>query len=60
MCINFQEACMTSVEEFYVRYYANRLLREGCIDGATHRALLAAMAQGMSSTCVDAPRRPPV
>ena len=51
---------MTSVEEFYVRYYANRLLREGCIDGATHRALLAAMAQGMSSTCVDAPRRPPV
>ena len=33
---------MTSIEEFYFRYYANRLLREGYIDQREYQALLAA------------------
>ena len=33
---------MTSIEEFYFRYYANRLLREGYIDHQEYQALLAA------------------
>ena len=33
---------MTSIEEFYFRYYANRLLREGYIDQREYQALLSA------------------
>lgn len=33
---------MTSIEEFYFRYYANRLLREGYIDQHEYQALLSA------------------
>ena len=33
---------MTSIDEFYFRYYANRLLREGYIDQREYHALLAA------------------
>ena len=33
---------MTSIEEFYFRYYANRLLREGYIDQREYQALLTA------------------
>lgn len=31
---------MTSIEEFYFRYYANRLLREGYIDQREYQTLL--------------------
>ena len=33
---------MTSIEEFFFRYYANRLLREGYIDQREYQALLSA------------------
>ena len=33
---------MTSIEEFYFRYYANRLLREGYISQQEYQALLSA------------------
>ncbi len=33
---------MTSIDEFYFRYYANRLLREGYIDQREYQALLSA------------------
>lgn len=33
---------MTSIEEFYFRYFANRLLREGYIDQREYQALLNA------------------
>lgn len=33
---------MTSIEEFYFRYFANRLLREGYIDQREYQALLSA------------------
>ena len=33
---------MTSIEEFYFRYYANRLLREGYINQREYQALLSA------------------
>ena len=33
---------MTSIEEFYFRYYANRLLREGYITEKEYQGLLAA------------------
>ena len=33
---------MTSIEEFFFRYYANRLLREGYIDLREYQALLTA------------------
>ena len=33
---------MTSIDEFYFRYYANRLLREGYIDQKEYQALLTA------------------
>ncbi len=33
---------MTSIEEFYFRYYVNRLLREGYIDQREYQALLTA------------------
>lgn len=33
---------MTSIEEFYFRYYANRLLREGYINQREYQALLTA------------------
>ena len=33
---------MTSIDEFYFRYYANRLLREGYIDQREYQALLTA------------------
>ena len=36
-----QEATMNSAEEFYYRYYANRLLREGYIDEKEYQALLS-------------------
>lgn len=32
---------MNSAEEFYYRYYANRLLREGYIDEKEYQALLS-------------------
>ena len=32
---------MTSIDEFYFRYYANRLLREGYIDHREYQALLS-------------------
>ena len=31
---------MNSIDEFYFRYYANRLLREGYIDQREYQALL--------------------
>lgn len=37
---------MTSIDEFYFRYYANRLLREGYIDQREYHALLAAHLPG--------------
>lgn len=33
---------MTSIDEFYFRYYANRLLREGYINQREYQALLTA------------------
>ena len=33
---------MTSIDEFYFRYYANRLLREGYIDQREYQAILSA------------------
>lgn len=33
---------MTSIDEFYFRYYANRLLREGYISSKEYQALLTA------------------
>lgn len=33
---------MTSIDEFYFRYYANRLLREGYINQKEYQALLTA------------------
>ena len=33
---------MTSIDEFYFRYYANRLLREGYIDQKEYQALMTA------------------
>ena len=33
---------MTSIDEFYFRYYANRLLREGYINHREYQALLTA------------------
>lgn len=33
---------MTSIDEFYFRYYANRLLREGYINQREYQVLLAA------------------
>ena len=33
---------MTSIEEFYFRYYATRLLREGYINRSEYQALLSA------------------
>ena len=33
---------MTSIDEFYFRYYANRLLREGYIDQREYQAILNA------------------
>ena len=36
------EGRLTSIDEFYFRYYANRLLREGYIDQREYQALLTA------------------
>lgn len=36
------EESMTSIDEFYFRYYANRLLREGYINQREYQALLTA------------------
>lgn len=38
---------MTSIEEFYFRYYANRLLREGFITEKEYQGLLAANQLGI-------------
>ena len=47
---------MTSIEEFYFRYYANRLLREGYIDQREYQALLTAnhLAHGAKEKHTDA------
>ena len=42
MINTYQGVRMTSIEEFYFRYYANRLLREGYIDQREYQALLTA------------------
>lgn len=36
-----QEGTMNSADEFYYRYYCNRLLREGYIDEKEYQALLS-------------------
>lgn len=38
---------MTSIDEFYFRYYANRLLREGFITEKEYQGLLAANQLGI-------------
>lgn len=42
MIVIIRGMSMTSIEEFYFRYYANRLLREGYIDQREYQALLTA------------------
>lgn len=39
--IKKQEGTMNSADEFYYRYYCNRLLREGYIDEKEYQALLS-------------------